>query len=228
MEPNPKTKLNSIPGWRELLHLGEELLGFPSAVAQSKWLEKRLAKITGGVVKVWLLEPYYPLPGEPPGSVLKTSEMDETTQTVIQSKNINLHEHSYNPESDTYEITLPCITDGNVLAIARIELSKKIFDAVTIDFLEDLTSHAAISMQIHRQEAIKNWRSEQLSLVRKVSSEISNFIYSADLFHQIANLIKKTFKYYHVGIYTVNKQKNGIRLQASTFNSFHERHCKSA
>jgi sigma-B regulation protein RsbU (phosphoserine phosphatase) len=215
MEPTPKSKHDPVPGWRKLLHLGEELLGFNSAVAQCKWLEKRLANNTGGVVKVWLLEPYYPLPGEPSGSLLNYSEMDETTQAVFHSKKINIQERSSPKESHT-DVTIPIITDGKMLAIARIELSKTIFDTIKLDFLEDLTSHAAISMQIHRQEAIKNWRSEQLSLVRKVSSEISNYIYSADLFHQIASLIKKTFKYYHVGIYILNKQKDGIRLQAST------------
>ncbi len=217
----PKTKINQNPSqsWRELLHMGEELLGLTSTIAQCKRIEKWLEKITGVGAKVWLLEPYYPLPGEPQIPLLKISEMDDSVQAVIHSKTINIIEIKSNKVNHEVKIILPLITDGNVLGVVLLEVPTVVYDTIKIDFLEDLTSHAAIAMQIRRQQVIKNWRSEQLSLVRKVSSEISTFIYSNDLFHQIANLIKKTFNYYHVGIYIVNKQKDGIRLQASTLLS---------
>jgi len=44
-----------------------------------------------------------------------------------------------------------------------------------LDFIEGVLTHSALAMQVHRQEVIKIWRSEQLGLVRKVNSQIHKF-----------------------------------------------------
>ncbi len=123
----PKTKINQNPSqsWRELLHMGEELLGLTSTIAQCKRIEKWLEKITGVGAKVWLLEPYYPLPGEPQIPLLKISEMDDSVQAVIHSKTINIIEIKSNKVNHEVKIILPLITDGNVLGVVLLVVTNK-------------------------------------------------------------------------------------------------------
>ncbi len=55
----------SDPEWQHLLRLGETLLKTNAASTQAKHIEEYVTKMLSAKTRVWLAEPYYPLPGQP-------------------------------------------------------------------------------------------------------------------------------------------------------------------
>ena len=78
-----------------------------------------------------------------------------------------------------------------------------------------LASHSAVSLRVNQQIAIKNWRFEQLALVRSVSFQIANVLDLDELARRVTRLILHTFQFYYVAIFTVEKSDETLRFRAS-------------
>ncbi len=59
-----------------------------------------------------------------------------------------------------------------------------------------------MSLQIHRQTVLKNWRMGQLSIVRKVSDNTVNVTDLDQLCLKVAEAVRERFHYYFVAIFT--------------------------
>jgi phosphoserine phosphatase RsbU/P len=70
-------------------------------------------------------------------------------------------------------------------------------------------------MQATRQAALKNWRFEQLALVRSVSFQIANVLDLDELARRVTGLILNTFKYYYVAIFTLAPGASVLQFRAS-------------
>lgn len=90
------------------------------------------------------------------------------------------------------------------------------FSAADIEILKQLIAVAALAMQVNRQASLKNWRYDQISLVRSVTSQIANVFDLDELCRRVTNLIQCTFDYYHVGIYTVDEISGKLKFRASS------------
>ncbi len=216
MQKIPKN--NASDSWRRLLHLGEKLLARENAASQCQLLSQTLQNWTGGKVQVWLLQPNFPLPGETGTPILASQNQSPFLKQVIESQSLKFKTYRVNTNSNQFGVTIavPLISENQLLGIFRLDIpNQKSPSQEFIDFLEDFAGHASVALQIHRQEAIKNWRTEQLSLVRKVSSAISNLAIAEELYDRLVDLIRNTFNYYNVMIYSLDEKSQKLFIQSS-------------
>lgn len=207
---DPDPGLNS---WRIFLKLGEELLNCKSADQQVSFLTEFIESHVPCKVKIQLIAPAYPLPGENRDSVLEPTR--EKVHQLVAEKFSSLSAAS--PLGLIADYELPLITEEHLLGIIDLHFPEpKKVSRKSRDFLEGALTHAALSMQVHRQEIIKIWRSEQLGLVKKVTSQISNFSNLSILCTQIARAIKKTYQFFNVGIFTLDPDKRTLSLSGTS------------
>jgi phosphoserine phosphatase RsbU/P len=209
------TDLNTGSDWRQFFSLISGLLDQPDTISQCHLITETIEQKLSTRANLWLNEPFYPLPGEPPVQTLKSTPAPEIVKTAAAERKIQILTPTSN-ETIPYGVAIPLITQNNMLGILLVErAANQGFAPWEIDFLEGLSAHAAVAMQIARQVALKNWRYEQLTLVSKVSSQIANLQDLDTLFHHVAQLIQETFHYYYVAIFTLEKIPEKIAFRAS-------------
>ncbi len=96
-----------------------------------------------------------------------------------------------------------------IIQIARTDSSP--FHRDEMELLEGLSTNAAVALQVSHQAIIKNWRWEQLSLVRMVSAQIANIVELDQLCLKVTNLIRQSFHYYAVNIFTIDPNSTKLR-----------------
>ncbi len=216
-----KAGLHTIPDWKLYLELGEQLIEQPSIQKQCTLIRKTIRNILDANSKVLLSSPYFPLPGEQDYEVLpniKTSKIIRTAfekQLSIFKKGENFTHIEKVPFENPHKLAIPLVSQDNMLGILEVSRKKTPFTNNEIDFLAGLALHASVSMQIVRQVTIKNWHTEQLSLVRRVSEQIANVLDLKELCTRLTKLIQETFNYYYVAVFLVNGKKRTLELKAN-------------
>jgi GAF domain-containing protein len=203
----------NVPEWKQFLQLGEQLLAEPLASKQQELIKSAIHQFLNAHATVWLAEPYYPLPGQ---SNIKTIPSDKTPSLVAQAlngrcpcyQNTNRDNSCSQTPIVTDQVALPLMAHNDLLGVVEIHRTvKRPFSFEELHFLDGLVSNTALSMQITRQIAIKNWRSEQLALVQTVSNQIANLADLDELSLQVTHLIQDTFHYYYVAIFIAAGQQ---------------------
>ncbi|PKO03142.1 MAG: hypothetical protein CVU43_04205 [Chloroflexi bacterium HGW-Chloroflexi-5] len=211
-EPLSVSKLEPLQLWKHFLNLGEELIKQPNALVLCKKFSQKVEQELACTAEIWLAKPYYPLPGEPE---VETLPNDDAPKIVQQS----FAENKFIAALSDCELALPIITQNNTLGVLY---TKRIDDHSFSDqekqLLEALVATVAVSMQVNRQVVLKNWRYDQISLVRSVSSQIANVLDLDELCKRVTNLIQCSFNYYHVSLYTIEEGLNTLRFRASSLN----------
>jgi sigma-B regulation protein RsbU (phosphoserine phosphatase) len=214
--PDPDS--TPVPQWKEFLDLGEELLRQPNAISISRKLQETLENKLNCNAHLWLATPFYPLPGEPAIDTLPNVNSDSLVQSAFDTKT-----KTVNPKNTKKgpfvinEIALPVTTQGNTLGILHVKRNIDLpFSTDEINYIEGLATYAAVAMQVNRQVTIKNWRYDQLSLVRSVSSQIANVLNLDELCKRVTNLIQCSFNYYHVALFTLNEDTKLLNFRASS------------
>lgn len=216
-----EVKLNAIPDWKLYLQLGEELIEQPSIKKQCDLIRKTIRNILDASSKVFLSGPYFPLPGELDYEVLPNIHTNKIIRTAFE-KQLSIFRKGENvtiiekiPLENPHKLAIPLVSQDNMLGILEVSRKKTSFSKDEIEFLVGLALHASVSMQIVRQVTIKNWHTEQLSLVRKVSEQIANVLDLQELCTRLTALIQETFNYYYVAIFLVNGKKRTLELKAN-------------
>jgi len=209
----------AIPEWKQYLHLGEELLKQPNAAAQCALISDMIERQFGAKAVIWLAEPNYPLPNEPEVLLLPSKAAPKAVQQVFKSHQpICLAEDGKKCSSGRLPrlLALPITTQENLLGVLEVQRdSHQPFQKDEINFLEGVTAQAASYLQIFRQVTLKNWRSEQLTLVRSVTSQIANVTDLDELCLRVTKLIQQTFNYYYVAIFTLDQSGENLQFRAS-------------
>ncbi len=208
--------------WRQFLRLGEELLDQTKASEQCRIIQKTIEDDLGGKAKVWLAEPFYPLPGELELPVLPSADVPDLVRESLSNGNISYliaetHTRDSCCTQTAYRaVAVPIRTLQNVMGIIWLDRGEENpIHRDEIEYLEGIAAHAALSMQTNRQVVIKNWRFEQLSLVRSVSSQITRFQNLDDLCSHVTRLIQQTFGFYFVTIFTLDEQGTYLQYRGS-------------
>ena len=212
----------AIPEWKQCLRLGERLLEQPTVEKQCSFIHETIRNLLGADATVWLSEPYFPLPGDNDKPILPGAPVSEVVRNTFdqQLKFFDQGDNStyigYNQISKPSHIAIPLVSQDNMLGVLEVKRSKgRSFDQREINFLEGFAAHTAVSMQIIRQVTLKNWRMEQLSLVRQVSEQIANVLDLKSLCDRITHLIQTTFSYYYVAIFLLDGKTRSLELKAS-------------
>lgn len=205
--------------WQKLLSLGEELLKLPDAASLCEYVNTSVKQELDCQAFLWLAEPFYPLPGERPVLTIPSHPVPLIVEKAYQRKKpiFSRHQKITTSQKDPDAIALPVVTQENLLGILEVERAEnQPFTTTEIEILKGKVSVAALAMQVNRQVALKNWRYDQLSLVRSVSSQIANVTNLDELCKRVTNLIQCSFDYYHVSIFTVDQKKEELKFRASS------------
>ena len=204
--------------WQEYLNLGEELLRLPDTLSVARKIQTTVNSKLHCTTKLWLCEPFYPLPGEPPVDIIPSANIPSIVELAYQSKNrVTKPESNPKEQITIIEIALPITTRDNTLGILHANRSSDSpFTKEEIEYLVGLAAFAAVSMQVNRQVTLKNWRFDQLALVRSVSSQIANQLDLDELSRKVTNLIQCSFDFYYVGLYTLTPGTHQLHFRASS------------
>lgn len=212
---------NPLISWRQYLWLVEELLNQPDIDSQRALITKELEHHLHCEADIWLAEPYFPLPGEPDIKTLSSGYPPKIVLQAVKTHTIQ-NRHEKKP-TGKYVLAAPMITRDNLLGVIQVSRSaEKPLTQDEIDYLEGVASHSAVALQIARQIILKNFRNEQLELVRSVSEQIANFTDIDSFCQQVTKSIQSTFDYYFVSIFTVDKASPDLKFRASSVSGDQE------
>ncbi|HOW92817.1 MAG TPA: GAF domain-containing protein, partial [Anaerolineaceae bacterium] len=211
MDINPQ---GSIPFWSELLSLGEILVNQQTTESLCNYLNQFLGEKFACKVQIFLAEPHYPLPGEAAVRTLPDQEAPPLVKRAYKNRRVTKNAHT-SPAA----IALPVITQGSLLGVIHAEkLVSKGFNLDEIQMLESMSAVAGLAMQVNRQATLKNWRFDQISLVRSVSAQIANLFEVDELCLRVTNLIQCSFGLYHVAIFTIDPNSGELTFKASSLD----------
>lgn len=211
---------NSTTLWSEFLSLGENLVKQPDSASLSGFLERHIGSKFNCTAKLWFAETFYPLPGEEPVSTIPSGEAPAIVQKAFSGKRVVQQAQKKSDGLRGYAvIAIPLITQENLLGIMLAEKPPEtVFTPEEIQLLESMVAVAALAMQVNRQAALKNWRYDQISLVRSVSSQIANVLDLDELCMRVTNLIQCSFDLYHVAIFTLDETTGKLSFRASSLD----------
>jgi phosphoserine phosphatase RsbU/P len=217
---NPR--LASGPDWKKYLGLGEELLSQPHAITQCQLIAETLKTSLGCEAQVWLAEPFYPLPGEPDFPTLPGAPAPELVRQALSTHLpacLTADGSSTTPcppSASPHIVAFPIPSQGSVLGVIQAARAPGApFRPKELNFIEALAAHAGAALQSTRQSVLKNWRFEQLALVRSVSTQVANVHDINQLCQRVTRLILDAFHYYHVSIFTIDPGKDELLFRAS-------------
>jgi phosphoserine phosphatase RsbU/P len=104
-----------------------------------------------------------------------------------------------------------------VLGVLQVEaLEGTSFSKADLSILDGICAQAALALQSLRQAALERWLINQLSLVHKVSAQIANVRDLNLLTRQVTRLIRDTFDYYFVAIFTLEPGNTLLHFRSSS------------
>lgn len=197
------------PDWQLFLQLGEELLRQSKTSDQSRLIARFVADHLEAESRVYFARPAYPLPNETEINLLPDLSAPPVVQRAHDRRKIAA-------SRDKCQAAIPLITQDHLLGVLLVQrLNGKPWSAAEIQFLQGITNHAALAMQTMRQIVLKNWRFDQLSLVRSVTTGIANQRDLKELCRQVTQSIRETFDFYAVSIFTLDTESKTLHHQAS-------------
>ncbi|WP_299028377.1 GAF domain-containing protein [uncultured Thermanaerothrix sp.] len=211
-----------LPSFDEVFRLGEHLLGLPDTRSQMVLIEQRLREWLDVKASLWFSEPQYPLPGEPEVPLLSDPIGPALAKRCAQQRTILSDPDTplINPSAPSPTVAFPLILRDLLLGVLVISRPRgPALSHQEIRFLETLAYHLVLALQAFRQERIKIWRTEQLTLVRTITSQITRFTDVRALCHQIALQIQETFDFYYVGLFEMDETDGVLRFCAGAGKS---------
>jgi sigma-B regulation protein RsbU (phosphoserine phosphatase) len=226
MMPPPASRLPTEPEWKQFLRLGELLVRQPETQAQCRAIEESICALLGGSARLWLSRPFYPLPGEGEMEFLPSAPAPDLVQRArLEGKLLCADDRQYVgntcvSDHPAWIAAVPLISNSNLLGVLHYQRSPECpIEESDFVLLEGLAGHAANALEISRQEKLKNWRLEQLGLVRNVSAQIGNLLNLDQLCARVTELIQSTFNFYYVAIFTTVGDPPVLLFRAATSQS---------
>ncbi len=194
----------------------------PSVTSQHDLIVTAAARLFQAKAEMALSEAVYRLPGIeffPPGGTARSTSPMQRAQDTRQLVAVPGDDSPSQAKNETLDATLlaaPLICQEVVLGVLQVERPDgPSFTPSEIEFFRKFTGHLAAILLLTHQVSIKNWRLEQLSLVRSVSAQIANVLQLDELARQVTRLIRNTFHYYYIAIYTIEPGMDLLHFQAS-------------
>lgn len=168
------------------------------------WFSENISRVPGS----HNLSLFHPIPSTP----LMQKVKDDLQPCVIGKSG---HPKHFSGNEPPFVVAFPLLVKEDFLGVIQIARSdSQPFCREEIDLLDGLSANAAVALQVSHQTLIKNWRWEQLSLVRSVSEQIANVVGLDELCRKVAQLIHDTFNYYAVNIFTIDPGSEQLRFHA--------------
>ena len=220
-----KPPQNSPWGWRDFYSFSDKLIELGSLDKQCRFIQSTLKKQLGLQTHLWLSEIFHPLPGEKIPTCVEYGQPNTLVKRSISTQGI-----AYAISADKNNIAaLPLYSQERLIGALELKFGdKKKPDQKELDFLNGFSSHCAMALLLTRQNAVKEWRYEQLSLLRQVNLKIARQRKDTSIFKNIVNLIQTTFHFYFVGLYTFDVQTQKLIYQYSAAAEVNEERLKDS
>jgi len=200
---NPKLiKTDARAGFSTVFSLGGKILAAGAFADHRILIIETAENLIVGQISVWLNEAGFRLPDWDeslfsPEPLTKTQKIAFITgQTVIKRK------------AGTLYAAIPIRHDEIDLGVIEVSrLTGERFSRRDIDLLEGLARTASVALIAWHRVNVEKWRLRQLGLVRTVTAQIANEPDLDALAEKVTRLIQSLFKYYYVGIFTLEAGK---------------------
>jgi serine phosphatase RsbU (regulator of sigma subunit)/putative methionine-R-sulfoxide reductase with GAF domain/anti-sigma regulatory factor (Ser/Thr protein kinase) len=199
------------PGYEDLFDLGGQILSAATFAAQRDLILETVSNHVEGEASLWLNEAAFRLPDwveslfppEPPaGFVQRAHEKGKTVQKQAGA---------------AFSVAVPFRHEELSLGVIQVRrLNGEKITPRELRFLEGLTRTASIALVAWHRVNVERWRLGQLALVRTVSAQIANEPDIDELARKVTRLIQSTFKYYYVGIFTLEPGQKALAFRSSS------------
>lgn len=206
MDAGPERSLEER--WRLLYGMGDDFLSLPSMHDQVLFIEREFSQLIGGSqqVLIRLIDEFRPLPhkGQDSSDVFEFVTPPDCEDHIKASA-----------EGETDAITVPLKSPDGLIGYLRLNLTPDFQQPQDFkEFLASASGYFAKLFEVSRLYRLKDWRKEQLTLMRSVNSEIVQLRDQHELFSKIAQLIQSTFKFYFVALYTADSTASRVTFQS--------------
>jgi GAF domain-containing protein len=199
--------------WSGLLALGEQLLEEPSILHQHDLIIQQMGTLLQAQVELYLSEEIYRLPGKEPHPIYTNQKPTRLIQSALKTRQVQT---TPKREPGPVNLAVPLQAQGTLLgAIQTRRPNYHSFSPADLQFIETAANYLAGSLHVTHQVAIKNWRLEQLSLMREVSAQLVHISDLDELAHRVTQKIQDAFQYYYVAIFTLEPGENRLRFRAN-------------
>ncbi len=111
---------------------------------------------------------------------------------------------------------VPLIAGETVIGVMTVQSFRRYaYGKGELRVLSAMANQAAVAIQKARLYAQEYKRAQQLATIGEVSRQVSATLELEELFRRVVDLIRDNFGYYHVGIFTADRQRQTVTFQAS-------------
>ena len=120
-------------------------------------------------------------------------------------------------ESPRSALYVPLIAGETVIGTMSIQSFRpNAYGESELRIFSALASQAALALQRAQMYDQERKRAQQLEIIGQVTRQVMATLKLDDLFPQIVHLIRESFGYYHVVIYTADRERQTVTFQASS------------
>jgi serine phosphatase RsbU (regulator of sigma subunit)/putative methionine-R-sulfoxide reductase with GAF domain len=200
-----------VEPWIRIVELGERLMGTFQLMDQRQLILDEACALMDAKVELWINESLYHLPGREQLSVFPPAPADALMRQAW-SAGTGLH---LRPDGRTAVVVL----EGQQMVFGVLKVTRNSpigFRRSELQLLRGLAGHVSLALVTSRRLAVEQWRLEQLRLVRQVNSQIANVLDMNELSRRVCRLIRDTFHYYYVGIFTLEEGQKRLDFRSSS------------
>ncbi len=195
--------------WRQVILLGDELMQKESLAARCELISETVARMLNARVELWLDEKLFHLPG-----------LDQTPifpVEPVEAAMLEVHKTGipYLLKGQKTLLAFPLRNGGINIGALQVRRPDKPFRKKEIEILAGLAGHVSLALVAAHRFAVDQWRVEQLTLVRQVSSQIANVLDLEVLTRRITKLIQRTFNFYYVAVFTHETGQEYLNFRSS-------------
>ncbi len=210
MQPAVDGSLNW--GWRDFFTFSEKIIQDAILERQCEYVHAVLLEQLQAQARLWLSEVFYPLPGESIPDCVEYGKPPRLVAKAIASKKLETLR-----KAGKLAAALPLFAHGRLVGAIEMNFpAGHDLQPGQLDFLNGIAAFCGAALALSRQDAVREWRLQQLTLLRQVNLQIARQRQDVAVFQNITDLIQQTFNYYLVLLYTFDDVDQKLHYRAST------------
>ncbi len=203
-------RFSTSSAWSQIAALGEKLLAVRQLDEQRTLILEAASLLLDAEASLWLDESLFRLPGLNQTRIFPPQPEDELMRRVLETA------EGCCQQASATAIALPLRSQQTLLGVLAVRRpTAKPFTRAENELLQGFAAHTALALLSSHRFAVEQWRLEQLTLVRMVSAQLVNVLDLTTLTRRVTRLIRETFKYYYVAVFTLEEGEPYLCFQSS-------------